>query len=308
MSALTVLSAEEVRRLLDPTELVERLGAGFAALSAGTVSMPSRIGVQVPDRGVTLLMGAHRHGAGTITCKVVSSFPGLPAELGSTHSALLVVCDAETGAPVLIADGEPVTALRTAAVSRLATRRLARPDASVLTILGSGVQARAHLAALTADRDYAEVRVWARRPEAAEELAGRHDATFVADLGAALDGADVICACTAATEPVVRREHLAPGAHINSVGFTAEGREVDPATVRAAAVAVESRGAALAPPPAGCLDLEGLTDAVELGELISGRRAGRSSPSEITLFKSVGVALADDIAGELLVEALRPGQ
>lgn len=308
MSVPVVLSAADVERLLDPGELVERLGAGLVALSAGEVSMPSRIGVRVPDRGVTLLMGAHRYGAGTVTCKIVSSFPGLGAELGSTHSALLVVCAAKTGAPLLIADGEPVTALRTAAISRLATRLLARPDAAILTILGSGVQARAHLAALTADRDYAEVRIWARRPQAAEQLAGRYGARAVAELGAAVDGAGVICACTAATEPVVRREYLAPGAHINSVGFTTEGREVDRQTVRDAVVAVESRAAALAPPPTGCLDLEGLADAVELGELIGGRRAGRGSPQEITLFKSVGVALADDIAGELLVEARRRAQ
>jgi len=308
LSAPVVLSAVDVERLLDPGELVERLGAGLVALSAGEVSMPPRIGVRVPDRGVTLMMGAHRYGAGTVTCKIVSSFPGLGAELGSTHSALLVVCAAETGAPLLIADGEPVTALRTAAISRLATRLLARPDAAILTILGSGVQARAHLAALTADRNYAEVRVWARRAETAERLAGRHGATAVVELGAALDGAGVVCACTAATEPVVRREHLAPGTHVNSVGFTTEGREVDPATVADAVVAVEYRGAALAPPPTGCLDLEGLTDAIELGELICGRRAGRSSPEEITMFKSVGIALADDIAGELLVEAVHPAQ
>ncbi|MEA2132875.1 MAG: hypothetical protein QOC68_784 [Solirubrobacteraceae bacterium] len=292
---LRVLSRADVERALDPDALVEALALAFAALSAGRASMPPRTGVEVPGHGMVLLMGAHAHHAATVTAKLVSLFPGHdPA-----HQAAIVVFDAATGTPIALMDGDAITALRTAAGSRLATRLLARPDAAVLAVVGTGVQGETHARALLRERDWAEVRIGGRRPEAAMALAERLGVTAAASIEAAVRGADVVCTATPATEPVLRREWLAPGAHVNSVGYTTSGRELDEATVRDALVVVESRESALAPPPAGSGDLEGAQVHAELGELVAGTRPGRSGPDELTLYKSVGVGVEDDAAAAL---------
>ncbi len=154
--------------------------------------------------------------------------------------------------------------------------------------MGAHQQDRAlarHLDALRREREWAEVRVWSRRGSTSVEDAVR--------------GAGVVCVATPATEPVLRREWLAPGAHVNSVGFTTQGGELDPALVRDALLVVESRESALAPPPAGAADLEGARADVELGELVAGTVPGRTSPEQLTLYKSVGVAVEDDAAAAL---------
>jgi ornithine cyclodeaminase len=257
--------------------------------------MPPRTGVEVPGHGSVLLMGAHAHEAATVTAKLVSLFPGHePA-----HQAAIVVFEAATGTPVALMDGDAITAQRTAAGSRLATRLLARSDASVLAVVGTGVQGEAHLRALLRERDWAEVRVAGRRPDAARALAERLGVTAVESIEAAVRGAGVVCTATPATTPVLQREWLAPGAHVNSVGYTTEGRELDETTVRDALVVVESRESALAPPPAGSTDLAGAKVHAELGELVAGTRPGRGDPRELTLYKSVGVGLEDDAAAAL---------
>ena len=143
------------------------------------------------------------------------------------------------------------------------------------------------------------MRVFGRRKEAVRELAARHDATPADSVEDAVRGAGVVCVATAATEPVLLRDQLAPGTHVNSVGFVAAGRELDPALVRDALVVVESRESALAPPPAGSTDLEGADAHAELGELVAGTKPGRTSPEQLTLYKSVGVGLEDDAAAHL---------
>jgi alanine dehydrogenase len=292
---LRVLSRADVERALDPDGLVFALADAFVALSAGRASLPPRTGVEVPGRGSVLLMGAHAHGAATVTAKLVSLFPGHdPA-----HQAAIVVFDAPTGTPVALMDGDAITAARTAAGSRLATRLLARHDAAVLAVVGTGVQGEAHLRALLRERDWGEVRIAGRRPEAARALAERLGGVAAASIEAALRGADVVCVATPASEPVLRRAWLAHGAHVNSVGYTMQGGELDADTVRDALVVVESRESALAPPPAGSGDLEGAEVHAELGELVAGTRPGRSRPDELTLYKSVGVALEDDAAAAL---------
>ncbi len=292
---LRVLSRADVEAALDLDALVDELAAAFAALSAGDVSMPPRTGVEVPGAGSILMMGAHRHESPSVTVKLVSIFPGHdPA-----HQAAIVVFDAATGTPAALMDGDAITAARTAAGSRLATRLLAREDADVLAVIGTGVQGDAHLAALTREREWADVRVFGRRKEAVRELAARHDATPADSVEDAVRGAGVVCVATAATEPVLLRDQLAPGTHVNSVGFVAAGRELDPALVRDALVVVESRESALAPPPAGSTDLEGADAHAELGELVAGTKPGRTSPEQLTLYKSVGVGLEDDAAAHL---------
>jgi alanine dehydrogenase len=289
---LRVLSRADVEAALDPDALVEALAESFAALSAGEVSMPPRAGVEVPGEGTVLLMGAHRHGSEAVSVKLVSLYPGHdPA-----HQAAIVVFDAATGTPVALMDGDAITAARTAAGSRLATRLLSQGD--VLAVIGTGVQGEAHLQALTREREWAEIRVWGRREDRARRLAARHEATPFAGVEDAVAGATVVCIATPATEPLLRAQWLAPGAHVNSVGYSTAGRELDPALVRDALVVVESRESALAPPPSGSTDLEEADDAIELGELVAGR-PGRTSPEQLTLYKSVGVAVEDDAAAAL---------
>jgi alanine dehydrogenase len=310
-----MLSAADVERALDPDALVDALADAFARLSAGAASMPQRIAVEVPERrGAVLLMGAHMEGRSYLTTKLVSLFPDNPRGGPPTHQAAIVVFDAATGTPTALMDGTSVTALRTAAGSRLATRLLARADAAVLAVLGTGVQGEVHARALARERGWEQVRIAGRDKAAAERLAARlreDTGAHVAaadSFDAAMNGADVVCAATAATEPVVRRERLEPGAHVNSVGYTTAGREVDTETVRDALVVVESRAAALAESNDirwAIRDGVAERDAVhaELGELVAGTRPGRTAAGQITLYKSLGVAAEDDAAAALAVDA-----
>jgi alanine dehydrogenase len=307
---LRVLSAADVERALDADMLVDALADAFARLSAGKVSMPQRIAVEVPERrGAVLLMGAHVEAGASLTTKLVSLFPDNPPGGPPTHQAAILVFEAATGTPTALMDGTSVTTVRTAAGSRLATRLLARQDAGVLTVLGTGVQARAHAQALTRERVWAEVRIAGRDGAAAERLAAElPGASATESFAAALRGADVVCATTAATEPIVRREWLAPGVHVNSVGYTTAGREVDTDTVRDALVVVESRAAALAESSDIRLAVrDGIAehDAVhaELGEIVARTRQGRTAADQITLYKSLGVAVEDDAAAALVLAA-----
>jgi alanine dehydrogenase len=312
---LRVLTAADVERVLDPDELVEALAGAFSRLSAGEASMPQRIAVEVPERGgAVLLMGAHLEDRPSLTTKLVSLFPHNPKDGPPTHQAAILVFDAATGTPAALMDGTSVTELRTAAGSRLATRLLARPDASVLAIVGTGVQARAHARALARERRWAEVRIAGRDESAAERLAGalRDELSLrvvAADsVGAALAGAEVVCAATAATEPVIRRASLEPGVHVNSVGYTTTGREVDAETVRDALVVVEARAAAMAESNDirwAIRDGVAADDPIhaELGEVVAGTRPGRTGPEQITLYKSMGVAAEDDAAAALALAA-----
>src|SRR5207248_1666498 len=186
----------------------------------------------------------------------------------------------------------------------LAARLLARSDARVLAILGSGVQARSHARAFAGVREWTEVRIAARDRAKAEALADELGATAAESFEAAVLGADVVAVTTHSAEPVVLAEWVAPGTHVSSVGYNAPGSELDPALVRAATIVVESRDSSFAPPPGGAPELANVDRAsvAELGELVSGSRRGRATPVEITLYKSVGVAVQD-----LAAAALEPG-
>ena len=302
---MIVLSQDEVRELLDLDELVDALAAAHAELSAGEASMPPRIAAFAQNDGLLGVMPAYLPSAG-LACKLVTLFPrNLDRH---THQALICLFDEENGTPVALMDGTYITATRTAAGSALATRLLAREDARVLAILGAGVQAHAHAKALGRVREFTEIRVASRDRANAEQLAEQFGGKAVASWEEALRGADVVAATTHSAEPIVQREWLSPGVHVNSVGANPSGRgEVDAATVAEALVAVESRESTLAPPPAGAAEfLEGdHGDVVELGELVSGRRQGRTSPEQITLYKSVGVAVQDAAAAALVLAAAR---
>jgi alanine dehydrogenase len=302
---LRILDGAQVRAALDLDALVDELARAFVAVSEGRVSAPPRVTVEAPAvAGSLLLMGGHAFGEATLTAKLVGLFPGNAARGLATHQALVTVLDAETGAARALLDGKVITTARTAAASRLATRLLARREEGHLAVIGTGAQARAHAEALMRERPFARVTIAGRRPEAAQALAAELAATGAevvteADVRTAVRGAAVVCLATAAAEPVLRRGWVADGAHVNSVGFAFAGGELDPALAAGAFVAVESRAAALAPPPAGADELAGLPEPpAELGELVSGRRAG-PEPGRVSVYKSVGIAAEDDVAARL---------
>jgi ornithine cyclodeaminase/alanine dehydrogenase-like protein (mu-crystallin family) len=302
------LSEAEVRELLDLDELVDALAAAHRDLSAGEVSMPPRIAAVVQERqGLLGVMPAYLPSAG-LACKLVTLFPQNTDR--HTHQAVIAVFDPENGTPLALMDGRYITATRTAAGSALATRLLARKDAEVLALLGTGVQGHSHARALQRVRRFTEIRIAGRDRAKAQAFAEEigPQARAVSSYEEAIRGADVVAATTHSTEPVVRREWLSPGVHVNSVGLNPSGREVDEETVLDALVVVESRESALAPPPAGAPELVGVSPAdvhAELGELVAGTRPGRSSQDEITLYKSVGVAVQDVAAAALVLAAAK---
>ena len=317
---MLVLSSAETESLLDPDALRQALASAMAELSAGRASMPPRIAAYVEERGgFVAAMPAYLPSTSTVAAKLVSLFPENAGSALPTHQAVVVVFDAANGQPVALLDGTSITTARTAAGSALATDLLARSDAAVLAIVGTGVQARAHAHAVVRVRPFRELRITGREPAVAAalvaELRGVLDVEIVvADTAAgACAGADVVCLTTGSAEPVVLRAELALGTHVNSVGFHSAGREIDSATVADALVVVESRASVLAAPPAGSYDLripidEGLLDAgdlVELGELIDGTASGRTSADQLTLYKSVGVAVQDAAAAALVLAAAR---
>jgi ornithine cyclodeaminase len=317
---MLVLSRRDVESLLDPRELIEALAIAMADLSAGRASMPKRVAAIVPERGGLLAaMPGYVPSIGALTAKLVTLFPGNADGPLPTHQALLGAFDPDTGEPVAVMDATAITALRTAACSALSVRLLARDDARVLAIVGTGVQARAHARAVALVRDFGEVRVGGRSAAKAEEVARELTAQGLPARAAAsheeaVRGADVVCATTHALEPVIRREWLAPGTHVTSVGYNPEGRELDDATVADALVVVESRETALAPAPAGANDLtQPIRDGVitadhvhaEIGELVAGVRPGRTAPDQLTLYKSVGVAVQDAAAAALVLARAR---
>ena len=285
---MLVLSRHEVEELLDLDALLDALAAAHAELSAGKASLVPRMGAFAGETGILGAMPAYAPSSG-LGCKLVTLFPGNRDR--PTHQAMIALFEPGTGTPAALMDGTYITAMRTAAAAALATRLLARPDARVLAILGTGVQSRSAQEMFPRAREFAEVRV-----------AGR------GEFEEAVRGADVVHATTAAAEPVVRFDWLSPGAHVSSVGYGAGGSELEPEIVeRADVVVVEQRDSAFAPLPAGAPELEprGRDGVVELGEIVAGTAVGRSSDEQVTLYKSVGVAVQDLAAAALVLVAAR---
>lgn len=293
---MLVLDQEQVAALLDVDLLLGRLERAFVELSAGRASVPPRTAAFAPNGLLGAMPG---YVDGVLAAKLVSVFP----EHEPSHQALIAVFDADTGTPLAVMDGTHITAVRTGASSAVASRALAREDARVLAILGAGVQGRSHLDAVRRVREFEQVRVASRSFERAQALAADADATPVESFEEAARGADVVCCCTDASEPVLQHEWLAEGAHVCSVGASQQGPELDDATVRAGLLCVESR-VAFQPPPAGSFELQGLAPerAVELGEVLAGTRDGRTSEHELTVYKSMGHAVEDAAAAALVLE------
>jgi ornithine cyclodeaminase/alanine dehydrogenase-like protein (mu-crystallin family) len=287
--------------LLRMREVIPTMERALADFSSGRVVQPVRTMLPVAEHeGFLGLMPAYTGAA--LGTKLVAFYPrntDVP-----THHATILLFKPETGEPLATMDGRLITEVRTAAVSAVATQYLARPDASVLTIIGSGVQARSHLEALRLVRDFREVRVWSPRRAAA--FAEEHGVRAVASAEEAVRGADVVVTATPSSTPVLSGEWLSPGAHINAVGAPRpDWRELDDGVLRRARVYVDSREAAMK--ESGDVIAAGEIFA-EVGEVVAGAKPGRRSAEEVTLFKSLGLAVEDVATAELVYrKALEEG-
>lgn len=309
-----LLAENDVRAVLPMDDLIAAMETALECYSRGAVRQPLRTVLEAGRHNFYGIMPAYLEDPPALGTKLVTVYHanadrGLPS-----HLATILLHDPETGALQAVLDGRYITEARTAAVSAASVRHLARRDARVLAVLGSGVQARSHIEALARVRPFAEIRVWGRHAERAAalalELAPRARARIAAVPSArdAAETADVIALVTAAREPVLARAWVRDGAHICAVGACRpDQREMDTALVAAARVFVDSREGALA--EAGDLVIpirEGAFDAshiaAELGDVIGGRAAGRRDDAEITIFKSLGMAVEDVAAARLAFE------
>ena len=309
---MLILSETDVRQLLSMDDLIQSMESALAEFSSGRTQQPLRTVLEIgPGHALFGVMPAFMPASGALGTKLVTVF-GTNAALGlPSHLATILLMDSTTGELLSVMDGRYITEARTAAVSAVSVRLLAREDAGVLAILGSGVQARSHLRAFSHVRALRDVRVWSpseiRRRGFADEM---HRAIAVpispvATAREAVDGADLVVLATAAREPILRSEWIADGAHIAAVGACRpDQREMETGLIKRARVFVDSRTGALA--EAGDLVLpirEGAIDAShiagELGQLAAGAVAGRQSPGDVTLFKSLGMAVEDVAAAHL---------
>jgi ornithine cyclodeaminase/alanine dehydrogenase-like protein (mu-crystallin family) len=318
---LRFLSSDDVVRALPMLEAIEAMKEAFRELSAGQSEAPPRSHIAIPDRGGdALFMPAYSPGADRVSLKVVTLFEGNRAKGLPFIQALVLVLDGTDGRPLAVMDGASLTAIRTGAASGAATDLLARVDAKTAASLGAGVQARTQLEAVCAVRDIERAWVFdvdGERAQAfADEMAERLGIVVdaVATPSAGLENADIVCAATTSETPVFDDSDLAAGTHINAVGsYKPHVREIPAETVLRARVVVDQREAALE--EAGDLILplrEGLIGKdhihAEIGEIVAGLKAGRQSDTEITFFKSVGVAVQDlAAAGCALANAERLG-
>jgi len=316
VSRLLIFREQDVETLLPMGECIEVMAAALTALARGEVHNPLRHAIRPPGApGLLGLMPAYRAGAASYYgLKEVCVFPGNPARGLDTHLGAVLLHSGETGELLAIANASAITAIRTAAVSALATRLLARPEARVLAIIGAGVQGRTHLEAIPLVREVSEIRLYSRGGEKAEAVAALDArARVVGSVEEAVRGADIVVTATSSREPVLRREWLAAGAHINAVGSSiAAARELDSATMAAAALFVDRRestvhesGDYLFALREGAIGEDHIR--AELGELLLGLAAGRRSDEELTLFKSLGLAVEDLFAVAHLYEKGRQG-
>jgi ornithine cyclodeaminase len=311
MSVL-VLSDREVRELLDMESCITAMEEVLAALARDELSMPLRSMFRPDGDQLLGLMPAHRGGdAPLFSLKEIVVTPANGAQGLDPHQGAVLLHDGENGMLRAVLNASAITEIRTAAVSGVATKVLARPGARRVAILGAGVQARSHAHAMRTVIDDPELRIWSRTPEHAEALALESHAVVCETIEEALDGADVVCTCTAAREPIVKLAWLGPGAHVNAVGSSVRtGRELESDLVAAASLYVDRRESTLN--ESGdylfAVDEAGIGPdhiLAELGEVLLGAHPGRQSDDELTIFKSLGIAVEDLAAAALCVERAR---
>jgi ornithine cyclodeaminase/alanine dehydrogenase-like protein (mu-crystallin family) len=319
---MLVLSSSDVQTALPMREAIEAMKGAFAALSDGRAQVPLRTRLSVPPfDGLTLLMPAFVEGQANnaLAIKVVSLFPGNPSKGIAYIQAAVLVLEPDSGRAAALLEGSSLTAIRTGAAGGAAVDILARPESSVLAVFGAGAQARTQLLAACTVRAIERAWIFDTNRERAEalaaELAGKasapQDLRVAASPQQAAREADIICTATTSPTPVFSDSDLKSGVHISAIGsYTPEMQEIPPETVGRARIVVDSRSAALAetgdlikPIQAGLFAPERIYS--ELGELVLGHKPGRQSDAEITLFKSVGVAVQDAGAATLALRNAR---
>jgi ornithine cyclodeaminase/alanine dehydrogenase-like protein (mu-crystallin family) len=309
---ILILSHNDVVHLLPMTECIEVMSEALSALARGEASQPLRTILKPSEvKGVLAMMPAFRAGdTPMFGLKAICVFPGNAAIGKDAHQGGVLLFSGETGEPLAMVNASAITSIRTAAVSAVATRSLAREGASELAIIGAGVQARSHLEAMASVRSIKRARIASARLDHGRRFATEMQARFMFPIEAvetpeaAVRGADLIITATTSREPVIRREWISSGAHINAIGtYSPAARELDTATMAAASLFVDRRESALneagdylIAAKEGAIGPENIR--AELGEVLIGAQPGRTSPDEITLFKSLGLAIEDLAAAE----------
>jgi ornithine cyclodeaminase/alanine dehydrogenase-like protein (mu-crystallin family) len=292
----------QIRAVLRMEDLIPAMEQALIAFSAGRVAQPVRQMLPIEPHGGHFAAMPAAGGEVGMGVKLVTVYPGNAARGLPTHLAMILLFRPETGEPLAVMDGRLITEMRTAAASAAATKAMAPPAASVLAVLGTGLQAHAHIEALRLVRNFREVRIWGRSPEKAERLATDLHAVAVPSAEAAVRGADVVVTATSAMEPVLHGAWLAPGSLVNAIGWRGpKGRELDDEAVRGAFVVADSREAVLR--EAGDVLLAGAAVHAELGDVLAGTM--RVPPGARIVFESVGVAVEDVAAATLAYNRLR---
>jgi alanine dehydrogenase len=317
-----VLGEREVYELLPIADCIAVMEDAFRTVAAGKFSQPARIIAWLPDgRGAIGSMPAYLGDPDALAVKVITVFPENRAAGLESHQGSVLLHETQTGRPLAIVHAGAVTAIRTAAVSALAARILSNPQASRLALLGSGTQARTHLEAMRAVRPIAGVKVWSRTPDRARAFAREESARHGIPVEVAqtprdaIAGCDIVCTLTAATAPVLEGAWLEPGMHVAAAGSSVPPfRELDAEVAKRARIFVDNRECVLneaddlrVPIAEGAITAKDLLG--DLGELVTKKVPGRTSPDDITLFKSVGMAVEDAAAArELFARAQTRGR
>ena len=301
---MVYLNAAEVRALVRWPELLVAMDGALQAFSAGRARQPLRTVTELPGGGCLFTMPAYLPEPRALGTKLVSICPGNTVLGKETHQATLVMLDASTGEMAAVLEAAELTAMRTAAVSALSVRALGRSDAKRLCVLGSGAQARAHVEGFRQLRGWRWIRAWSPSSRRLLRFATASGVEAAPSAEAAVRDADTIVLATSSVTPVIRAEWVAAGAHVISVGAPRPSeREMDPELLRNARVFVDSWASALA--ESGDVRESGVPIAAELGEVLAGAASGRGSDDEITVFKSLGLAVEDVAAGAMILAAQR---
>jgi ornithine cyclodeaminase len=311
-SHLLVLNGEQVRQALPMEVCIEAVEQAMRAVSRGEAKVPLRTGMSIPGGNLFAVMPGYLGEPSSLGAKILALYPGNTQRGLSSHVGLVTLFDPRTGMPLAVMDAAQITAIRTAAASAVATRSLARQDVTLMAMLGTGEQAVTHLEALAQVRSLRAVRIWGRSPEKAQALAVRERSRFpfpievCGSARAAVEGADLVCTLTASTEPILEGRWLALGAHVNLVGASQRGtREADDEVVIRSRFFVDLRISAIAEAgelyhamQAGLVKEDHILG--EIGEVLGGKVPGRTADTDITVYKSLGIAAQDLAAAHVL--------
>ncbi|MCU9836483.1 ornithine cyclodeaminase family protein [Ruegeria sp. WL0004] len=303
---MKIISAEEIRQHLSMRDAIEVVAQTMIRVSQGKANLPLRTVMDIDGTNRLGVMPGALTDPVTYGVKVLSLFPGNPSKGLSSHIGAVLLFDPETGRPSVSMDADAITAIRTAAATAVATRALARSDARVLALIGTGEQAESHIAALTLVRQISEIRIAGRMPDRAAAFANRMSVHYpdiaftpAPDAEQAVRGADIVCTLTSSASVVLHGDWLGPGTHVNAVGASIPSmQEIDEALLLKSEVFTDYRPSAFAQAREIILALE--TGAMtrdhvrgEIGEVLAGTVSGRSGPDAITLYRSLGIAAQD---------------